>query len=337
MAADQGDTHCMKTIPHGARFPLFIALLIALVVNGCSKHSGLPRQDQLVLSVAGPDLSLIRDMAPAFRIIEAQEPYNRIGQVIATGTKACNKVAVDPDHAVFYADSSRMITEKSTYINLVYRVHFTEQPYSLIPFHYGAGSNVGLLVILTLDQARRIVLVTTAQTCGCYAVTLPTAALPEAAYPADWPSLSVSIHGERLPARLPAITPEDILVVVVRPEVHKVMDVQVINKASLIEGATRAIVAEMDSLKRLPLEDGTTTSLYYRNWPLTGHVRGAIKPWETLFLGLVSLDFYVGMDKEYGNTDVSGNPFYTSLKPWNRTRSDMNDFGRYLRFNGWNL
>ncbi|MGD9946993.1 MAG: hypothetical protein AB7U29_00790 [Desulfobulbus sp.] len=327
----------METIPHGARFPLFTALFIALVVSGCSKHSGLPRQDQLVLPALGVDLSLASDMAPGFRIIEAQEPYNRIGQVIATGTKACNKVDVDPDHAVFYSGISRMITAKSTYTNLVYRVHFTEQPYSLLPFHFGAGSNVGVLVILTLDQDRRVVLVTTAQTCGCYAVTLPTAALPEAAYPTDWPSSSISIYGERLPARLPAITPQDILVVAVRPEVHRVMDMQVVHKTSLIEGATRAIIAEMDSLKQLPLEDGTTTSLYYRNWPLTGHVRGAIKPWETLFLGLVSLDFYVGMDKEYGNTGVSGNPFYTSLKPWNRTSSDMNDFGRYLHFNGWNL
>jgi len=327
----------MKTISRRARFPLFAGLFIAFVVSGCSKPSGLPKQDQLVLPALDSERSLASDMAPAFRIIEAQEPYNRIGQVIATGTKACNRVEVDPDHAVFYSGTSPVVTTKSTYTNLVYRVHFTEQPYSLIPFHFGAGSNVGLLVILTLDQDRRVVLVTTAQTCGCYAITLPTAALPEAAYPSDWPSASVSIYGEHLPARLPEITPQDILVIALRPEIHRVMDMQIVQKAALIEDATRAVVAEMDSLKELPLEDGTTTSLYYRSWPLTGHVRGAFKPWETLFLGLISLDFYVGMDKEYGNTAVSGNSFYTSLKPWNRTCSDMNDFGRYLYFNGWNL
>jgi len=43
------------------------------------------------------------------------------------------------------------------------------------------------------------------------------------------------------------------------------------------------------------------------------------------------------MDKEYGDTHESGNPFHTSLKPWNRHNSDMNDFSGYLRFNGWRL
>jgi len=77
--------------------------------------------------------------------------------------------------------------------------------------------------------------------------------------------------------------------------------------------------------------------MFYDTWPLRGHVKGAIKPWESLMLSLVSLDFYVGMDKEYGNTAESGNPFYTSLKPWNRQRSDMNNFAGFLQFHGWKL
>ena len=102
-------------------------------------------------------------------------------------------------------------------------------------------------------------------------------------------------------------------------------------------GVVNAVLADLASLKKLPLEDGTTTSFYHQDWPLTGHVKEAIKPWETLLLGLVSLDLFVGMDKEYGDTLESGNPFYTSLKPWNRSVSDMNDFAGYLRFNGWRL
>ena len=61
-------------------------------------------------------------------------------------------------------------------------------------------------------------------------------------------------------------------------------------------------MTELDTLKTLPLGDGTFTSFYYERWPLTGHVKGAIKPWESLLLSLVSLDFFVGMDKEYGGT-----------------------------------
>ena len=101
--------------------------------------------------------------------------------------------------------------------------------------------------------------------------------------------------------------------------------------------AQQAEITDLDTLNTLPLGDGTVTSLYYEKLPLKGHVKGAIKPWETVLLSLVSLDFFVGMDKEYGDTRESGNPFYTSLKPWNRSASDMNDFAAYLRFNGWQL
>ena len=90
-------------------------------------------------------------------------------------------------------------------------------------------------------------------------------------------------------------------------------------------------------MKQLPLDDGSVSSFYYSGWPLAGHVKGAIKPWESLLLSLVSLDLFIGMDTEYGETAVSGNPFYTSLKPWNRSASDMNDFAAYPRFNGWKL
>jgi len=66
-------------------------------------------------------------------------------------------------------------------------------------------------------------------------------------------------------------------------------------------------------------------------------VNGSIKPWESLFLGLPSLDPLVGSDKAYGNGRETGNPFYTSLKPWNREASDMWDFPGFLRFWGWRL
>ena len=75
-------------------------------------------------------------------------------------------------------------------------------------------------------------------------------------------------------------------------------------------------------------------SLFYRSGPLAGHVRGAWKPWETLLLGALSMDPVVGMDKKYGHPL---NPFYTSLKPWNRESSDMSDFVRFLRHYGWRL
>ncbi len=55
--------------------------------------------------------------------------------------------------------------------------------------------------------------------------------------------------------------------------------------------------------------------MYYDQWPFRRHVKGAVKLWESLLLSLVSLDLYVGMDKEYSSTAEDRNSFfYTSLK-----------------------
>ena len=94
----------------------------------------------------------------------------------------------------------------------------------------------------------------------------------------------------------------------------------------------------------LPMEDldaisidGKTTSFYYKEGVLKGHVKGSIKYWESIFMSLFSLDLFVGMDKAYSDTELTGNPFYTSLKPWNRNSSNMWDFAGFLEFWGWRL
>lgn len=43
-------------------------------------------------------------------------------------------------------------TARGSYTILVYRVHFPATPYSLLPFFIGAGQNMGILVVVTLDQ-----------------------------------------------------------------------------------------------------------------------------------------------------------------------------------------
>ncbi len=116
------------------------------------------------------------------------------------------------------------------------------------------------------------------------------------------------------------------------------MDVGIARRKELAgKDVVPAKIMTLKSLEMLPLENGESTSLYYDAWPLQGHVKGSIKPWESLLLGLVSLDFYVGRDKVYGDTALSGNPFYTSLFPWNRQASDMNNFAQFLNFLGWRL
>lgn len=133
-------------------------------------------------------------------------------------------------------------------------------------------------------------------------------------------------------------TAGDKLLVTIRPAVHRVMDVRIVDADAMADvPKSIADILPLSILKSLQLPEGGTTSMFYDTWPLKGHVKGAIKPWETLLLSLVSMDLFVGMDKEYGNTTESGNPFYTSLKPWNRQASDMNNFAKFLQFYGWNL
>jgi hypothetical protein len=91
-----------------------------------------------------------------------------------------------------------------------------------------------------------------------------------------------------------------------------------------------------ETLERLSLGDATT-SFYHQEGILKGHVKGSVKVWESLLLSWVSLDLFVGTDKIYGDRYVTGNAFYTSIKPWNRTTSDMGDFERFLTFWGWKL
>jgi hypothetical protein len=317
---------------------IILVVLIVALVQGCARHPvDAPRQEQRVMAQHENSGSLQQAMAPTFYLTDTDKPHNRIGQVVATGSQAAHTITIAPDRPFFYVGAKQFSTPQGVYTNLIYRIHFLEQPYSVIPFNYGAGQHVGLLVILTLNAHDEVVLVTTAQTCGCYAVSIPTKTLPTSAYPRDWPTTRLAVAGEDLPAQLPAIGEHDLLQIVLRPEVHRVMNIQVVPRASLAADVVHATFADIASLKQLPLEDGTSTSFYYQDWPLTGHVKGAFKPWETLLLGLVSFDLFVGMDKEYGDTHESGNPFHTSLKPWNRHSSDMNDFAGYLRFNGWRL
>lgn len=274
----------------------------------------------------------------SFLVSEWQQPYNRIGKVRAEESGGFERVFVDPQQAVIYHGRRVFSTERAAYTNLVYRIHFPKTPFSLIPFYFTAGNNPGVLVIITLDGENRPILVSTVNTCGCYVAIIPTSYLVAEAYPADWPEKEQSVYGEILPAHLSMTMPADGLLVSVGPSTHRVTDVQVIHAD--FSCSSKKLVADMQtlsSLKALPLAAGRTTSAYYDQWPLKGHVKGAIKPWESLLLSLVSLDLYVGMDKEYGTTAENANPFYTSLKPWNRQISDMNDFAVFLQYHGWNL
>ena len=97
-----------------------------------------------------------------------------------------------------------------------------------------------------------------------------------------------------------------------------------------------AALVPVEVLEKIPF-NGRTTSFYHHDGALKGYVKGSVKFWETLLMSWASLDFFVGTDKAYADPAETDNPFYTSLKPWNRDKSNMWHFGEFLAFWGWGL
>jgi hypothetical protein len=331
----------MPTLPQSRnRFVVGLLLVAILLSAGCAVNPPLPQEPaRWIYSVAGPDQGTAGQWAPAFAVPGHDAVYNRIGgPVVRQDGDTCPEIIIDPDLPTLYVMQQSFTTDKAVYTNLIYRVHFPEVPYSLVPFNLTAGKNPGLLVVVTLNAQNLPVLVTTVHTCGCYLAMVPTRYLPKDALPVDWEEGPQEVYGEHLPSMLDfsGITAPKILVSV-RPETHRIMDIAV---AAAKEFASRPIqvipmqLEPMDRLSRLPNGNGTI-SFYYTEGAMQGHVRGSIKPWETLLLGPLSLDPFVGSDKVF-ETPI-GSPFYTSLKFWRRDDSDMRDFPRFLRYWGWRL
>jgi hypothetical protein len=325
----------------------FLAAFIT-VLSGCAPHRTLSTTPEIRTVVQADPTAFspvsapgAERFAPAFVIRDAENPVNLIGTVSAKYDESGKeKLYVDPGSSTFYVGSYEFKTNRAAYRNLVYRIHFKWVPFSLFPFNLTAGSNSGLLVVITLDPHEQPVLVTTVHTCGCYLAIIPTTDLPTDALPETWDTSGgpLNVYGERLPRVIDFnAVQHPRLLIHLRADVHRVMNVEVVSDSTLTaqNGYRRilAALAPMSDLNAIPI-DGTTTSFFYQEGEMKGHVKGAQKPWESLMLSWISLDYFVGMDKAYADT---GNPFYTSLKPWRRHDSDMWHFATFLNYWGWRL
>lgn len=320
----------------------FFTVAAALLLFGCAHYQKLPPEaDHWVYVAEGAGHRVAESWAPAFVAYDHAEAYNRIGRpTVRQERDGDQEIYIDPESPVVYFLKRTFTTDKATYSNMIYRIHFPKVPFSLIPFNLTAGKNVGILLVVTLDAGGRPVLVTSVGTCGCYKAIIPTEYLPKDAFPKGWQAQPVDIYGEQLPPLLKfrGIRSPRILVYL-RPEVHRVMNLEVRDEGDLSGQPFRIIpmkVEPMDQLDRLPVDD-STTSFYYTDGLMKGHVKGSIKPLETLLMSLISLDLFVGSDKAYADTAETDNPFYTSLKPWRREDSNMWDFARFLHYWGWRL
>ena len=322
-----------------------IVLLVMAWVSiwqGCAQLRTLPEESQNTIYTidGGPD-PLVARWAPIFLAHGYADAYNRIGRPTVAVRGDSQELWVDPAQPTVYVMKRRFTTPKATYTNLIYRVHFPEVPYSLVPFNLTAGENVGLMVVVTLDAHDQPVLITSVHTCGCYKAFTPTDYLPVAALPGEWHlDRPNEVYGERLPPRLNySAVAHPKLLVHLRPALHRVMDLQVVSAETLQDPRYAPLtmaMAPMADLQRLPI-DGATTSFFYDTGWRQGYVKGSIKPFEMIFLSWISLDLFVGSDKTYADPQEGGNRFYTSLKPWRRDDSDMWDFARFLAYWGWRL
>ena len=318
-------------------------LALAIIVSGCAHHQKLPPEKvHTIYLAAGEEGEILHKYAPVFLTYDYRKEYNRIGRPSARfDDKGEEIIYVDAAEPVIYYMEQEFSTENGKYTNLIYRTHFPKVPFSIIPFNLTSGRNVGVIIVITLDSYQRPVLVTSVGTCGCYAAIVPTTYLPPEALPEDWEETILEVYGEKLPSILDYGKKENpILLVHLRPGVHRVMDLEIVELEELSHSsnflAIQAPLEPVSDLERIPL-DGQTTSFYYDFGPQKGHVKRSMKMWETILLGLISWDFFVGTDKVYGDNDEYENPFYTSLKPWNRQVSDMSNFAGFLQFWGWKL
>lgn len=321
-------------------------IAIAALLQACAHWSpapeGPPRHPQAFVATAGEDALLVRH-APVLVPANPRFDYNRVGHPRAVlDADGDTRIEVDPAAAVMYARRESFRTGSGGYTNLIYRVHFPRVPYRLLPFHLTAGPNGGLIMILTLDAQQRPLLLTTVHSCGCYLGMIPTEHLPASAYPPDWNRDAQEVFGERLPGRIDYPLEADQahrVVIRTREGTHRIKQVEVLPEAELTRRYQPVPMTLQPSaeLERLPAPAGGETSFFIDSGWRERYVRDTIKPFEMLFMSWWSLDLWVGVDKRLEGDPDEVNPFYTSLKPWARHRSDLRDFPRFLDYWGWRL
>jgi len=323
------------------RLKIVLTVILLGLLSSCSSLLVHPEPNLLAYTVQN-DNSLIKRYMPIFVIENQKEDYNLIGTVSAKKTEDSNEFTyISPKTATIYTEKRIFKTLNNSYTNLIYRVHFEKVPDGLSPFYIAAGNNTGLIVIVTLNQLNQAVLYTTVHSCGCYLAFVPTSYMPESSHPKGWSTQRQIAYSENLPGLLdykksPPIQRK--VGLLIRGGTHRVKDIWLLKPDSLENYNTvRAEVKPLDSLKKLSLDFGATTSFFENSGARKGYVKGSYKFREWLFMSWWAFDSRIGEDKVYGTDKNDGITFYTSIKPWAREESDMRDFNGFLKYWGWAL
>lgn len=278
--------------------------------------------------------------APVFLVEGYEEEYNRIGTPSARlDANGEEEIYVDATQPTYYLESREWTSGARRYTNLIYRVHFEQSKSNSNSRDGGNGRNVGVMVIVTLDEEDKPVYVNSVQTCGCFHAVLPTNFTSPDAYPDWWNMDSYTVYGETLPGRL--TYPEDFgteyrPVVFLRDGNHRTANMLIASIGDVREKypLITAAAEPMEALKHLKLGDGET-SFYYESGDKKGLVKGAYKRGEAFLLGAFVGDGRVGQDRIYGGDDELPRGFYTSIKRGEKNESDMWDYKPFLELDGW--
>ncbi|MDH3464331.1 MAG: hypothetical protein OES26_00215 [Gammaproteobacteria bacterium] len=316
-------------------------LIVLAALNGCA---GLPTATPPGTVYIPTEDGMFGRFAPLFVHENDAHAYNRIGRPAARYDERGEvSVYVDPLRPAIFTERREFESSNGTsYTNFIYRVHFESVPVRFRPFHISAGRNVGLLVVVTVNEKQEPVLYTTVHTCGCYTAFVPTGFLPASARPANWEERNQELWGEQLPAVITIARPDDgeqRPLITLRAGSHRVKDIGV-TTLPLARSEFRAVAAPLTpvtDLKYLALDNGTTVSFFDTEGARAGYVRGTFKPFELLLVSWWALDVRAGVDKDYGRPGDDGPRFYTSFRPWKRNSSDMRDFAGFLDYWGWRL
>ena len=284
------------------------------------------------------DGTLLAEYAPVFILEDSTKNYNRIGTpAVRDSGSGEPDVYVDPLRPTIYSMEQKFQDKGAVYTNLIYRVHFERTPFN----HLTAGRNVGLIVIITLNQKNKPLLITTVHTCGCYLAIIPTSNLPDKSYPKNWPLGDRNIYGESLPSLIEIKQADDAqhkFVFRIRGETHRVMNLGLLAEDTAIPHSefVTAQLRPMDELRRLPFGN-FEISFFETKGPRKGYVRNSHKLFERLLMSWWAMDWRVGEDKDLGPREETGTTFYTSLKFWTWKKSDLWNFANFLEYWGWTL
>ena len=323
-------------------------LLSMFFFLGCSVLLPIDRQqaaDQNTVYLPyATEESVLARHTPLFIVEDTSKEFNRIGSAVPIASEGgVPSITIDTDHPAVYGEEKNFTTAKGTYLNLMYRVHFTGVPFSLVPFYVTAGSGAGLLVIITLNKAGNPLLVSLVHTCGCFLAFIPTSYLDPGAFPFGWLTAGQTVYGISLPGLLDygntQVSKKNRLVLSVRSGTHRISEVR-------LETGLDGIFSnkKTEPLPLRPMEDldhltfaGGETSFFETRGPRKGYARNSLKPLEALLMSWWAFDPYIGQDKALGPREKTGVTFYTSLKLPDREASDMGDFAPFLRYWGWGL